>query len=125
MAGYGGSFHQVKFKLTGWGLENIGSRGRTMPKIFLVNLVEQKELDMATYNITVTDPNEIQRLEAFLNELESARVNPIRNPASVSSKEELKQRINYGLQQIEHGQTVAHEDVVEYIKMLKNKRGQK
>lgn len=77
---------------------------------------------MATYNITITDPLEIKRFEEMLRELPGARVQPVRNPASVSSKEELKERIYKGIEQLDTGQTVAHEDVVEYIKQLKNGR---
>ena len=42
-----------------------------------------------------------------------------KNTASVSSKEELTERVNYGLEQIKNGQTVTHEEVVAYIKKLK------
>jgi predicted transcriptional regulator len=42
-----------------------------------------------------------------------------KNPASVSSKEELTERINFGLEQIKNGQTVTHEEVVAYMKKLK------
>lgn len=42
-----------------------------------------------------------------------------KNPASVSSKEELIERVNYGLEQIKNGQTVSHEEVVAYMKKLK------
>lgn len=80
---------------------------------------------MATYNITVTDPSEIKRLESLLKELQSARIQPLQNPASVSSKEELRDRVYAGLDQIERGETVAHEDVVEYIKKLKGGRDDK
>ncbi len=80
---------------------------------------------MATYNITVTDPKDIMRLEALIKELESAKISTPKNPASVSSRQEIQERLNYGLRQIENGQTVAHEDVVEYIKKLKGSRGQK
>ncbi len=47
---------------------------------------------------------------------------PLRNPAYVSSKEELKERIEVGLRQIEQGNTVAHEDVIAYISKLKQGR---
>ncbi|CAN5233551.1 hypothetical protein BH09BAC1_BH09BAC1_12630 [soil metagenome] len=77
---------------------------------------------MAIYNISVTDPSDIERLEALVGELQSARIHPLKNPASVTSKKELTERVNYGLQQIKNGETVVHEEVVEYMKKLKNNR---
>lgn len=79
---------------------------------------------MATYKITVTNPTDIQRLEALLKELESASIQPLRNPASVSSKEEIRERVYAGLDQIDRGETVAHEEAVAYIKKLKGGRGE-
>lgn len=73
---------------------------------------------------TVTHPSEIKRLESLLKELQSARIQPLRNPASVSSKEELRERVYAGLDQIERDETVVHEDVVDYIKKLKGGRDQ-
>jgi len=80
---------------------------------------------MATYNITVTDPTDIQRLESLLKELGSARIQPLRNPAAVTSKEEIRARVYAGLEQIDRGETVAHEEAVAYIKRLKGGRGEK
>lgn len=74
---------------------------------------------MATYNITVTDPTDIIRLEALIKELESAQISTPKNPASASSKQEIQERINYGLRQIDNGQTLSHEEVVAYMKKLK------
>ncbi len=74
---------------------------------------------MASYNISVSDPSEIKRLEEFISELKSARIHPLKNPALVSSKKELTDRVNYSLEQIKNGQTVTHEEEVAYFKKLK------
>ncbi len=41
------------------------------------------------------------------------------NPASVSSKEELTERLIYGLERIKNGKTLTLEEVVAFIQKLK------